>query len=711
MKLRSHLVLLAFGTIVPVAIFATAAAAWLVDKERATVLAGAEHRAQTLLTALEAELRGHLSTLDGLAAHPSLEDGDIPYFRRAISNALISHPDWLNVTLSLPGGRVLADATGINPDGSSFPQEEALGAVVRTKRPQVGGVTLHPEMKKWQFAVYAPVVQAGALKYVVSANVATTSIDELISTQKLEDGWGAVVLDASNHFVARNRDSAKYVGRPASQSLRDALSRSPSGIFRGQTVEGVEVYSPYHRSRATGWTVAMGMPAQEIDGASNRTAWLLLAGVLLSIALAMAGAYVISRRIAAPLTSLAAAAEAIGRGETAEIPRNAQVEEIRTLAGVLETSARAAHEREDALRDADRAKDRFLAMLSHELRNPLASISAASHVLKVARPDTANAVKARLVIDRQTRHMAHLINDLLDISRVTMGKMALDRERLDLGDLVQRVVSTWRNSGRFERHAIVLETHPAWVHGDRVRLEQIVNNLLDNALKFTSIGKGIRVAVREEEGSAVLQVADEGPGIAPSLLDELFKPFVQGSEPGAHAAAGLGIGLSLVKGLAEMHGGSVSAANDEKRGGAVFTVRMPAVAPSENPEKPEPELLGGRRILIIEDDDDTRSMLHAAFELGGHAVREARDGTTGLALAAQSPPDVAIIDIGLPDMDGIEVARRLRARVRSRRINLVALTGFGGSEDQRRALEAGFDVHLTKPVSQERLKRVIGDLK
>jgi len=708
MKLRSHLILLAFGTIVPVAVFATAAAAWLVDKERETVLAGAGQRAQTLLTAIEAELRGHLATLDGLAAPPSLEDGDVPYFRRAISNVLASQRDWLNVSLLLPDGRIVADGTGA--EGGRIAPDDAFDRVVRMKRSQVGAVALHPAIRKWQFPVYAPVVQAGALRYVVAANVSTVSIDELIAIQKLGEGWGAVVLDGNNRFVARNWNSAKYVGQPASESLQEALRRAPSGMFRGRT-EGIEVYSPYHRSKATGWTVSMGIPANHIDDASNRTAWLLLSGVLLSISLALAGAYVISRRIATPLTQLAGAAEAIGEGKTADIPREARVDEIRTLAHVLESSARAAHEREDALRDADRAKDRFLAMLSHELRNPLASISAASHVLKVARPDTANAIKARLVIERQTRHMAHLINDLLDISRVTMGKMALDRERLDFGDLVARVVSIWRTSGRFERHSISVDARQVWVYGDRVRLEQIVNNLLDNALKFTPIGRGIRVAVREEQGEALLEVADEGSGIPPALLEELFKPFVQGSEPGAHAAAGLGIGLSLVKGLVQMHGGSVSAANDERHRGAVFTVRLPAVAPQAANEEPHPAALGGRRILIIEDDDDTRSMLHAAFELGGHQVRGARDGTTGLALAAETPPDVAIIDIGLPDMDGIEVARRLRSEPRSRRINLVALTGFGGSEDQRRALEAGFDVHLTKPVTQERLKRVIGDLK
>jgi signal transduction histidine kinase len=302
--------------------------------------------------------------------------------------------------------------------------------------------------------------------------------------------------------------------------------------------------------------------------------------------LSIVGVYLIRRRITGPIAALAAAAGAIGRGERVEVRADLEIDEIRTLADALRGSADAAYERQllvlretNALREADRAKDRFLAMVSHELRNPLASITTAAHVLKVAQPGSPDALQAQLVIERQTRHMAHLVGDLLDISRVTMGKMALERERLDLEAVVNHVVGIWRKSGRLERHRVTLETSPAWIDADRARVEQIVTNLLDNALKFTPAGGAVRIIIALQGDEVMLRVADDGPGIPAHLHANLFEPFVQGDEPGMRASGGLGVGLALVKGLAEMHGGSVAAANTPTRG-ATFTVRFPAAAPA-----------------------------------------------------------------------------------------------------------------------------------
>jgi len=240
----------------------------------------------------------------------------------------------------------------------------------------------------------------------------------------------------------------------------------------------------------------------------------------------------------------------------------------------------------------------------------------------------------------------------------------------------------------------------------------VVSNLLDNAVKFTPAGKTIRVTLGLEEEWAVLRVSDEGEGLAPESAERMFDLFVQGERGLDRAAGGLGVGLALVKRLTEMHGGSVSAASGGHGRGATFTVKLPAVAPPA-PARPEPEgdaRVVPRRVLIVEDNDDARAMLHEVLAFSGHDVREARDGATGLALAAQARPDIALIDIGLPDLDGYEVARRLRAAPGGRRMGLIAITGYGQAEDQRRAYEAGFDAHLTKPVAPERLKQVMAGL-
>jgi CheY-like chemotaxis protein/two-component sensor histidine kinase len=365
-----------------------------------------------------------------------------------------------------------------------------------------------------------------------------------------------------------------------------------------------------------------------------------------------------------------------------------------------------------ALQAADRAKDEVLAMLSHELRNPLAALTAAAHVLKLAQPGEQAAIKARAVVERQTKHMARLVGDLLDISRVAMGKVALERERFDLAQAAGNLVNVWRASGRLERHQVSLELKPAWVDADRSRIEQVLSNLLDNAVKFTPAGRQIRVGVEPQGELAVLRVADEGEGLVPGSAERMFELFVQGERGLDRGAGGLGVGLALVKRLTELHGGTVSAGSAGPGQGTTFTVKLPAVLPraaqAQAPEaapRPAP-----RRVLIVEDNDDARQMLHEVLTFSGHEVREARDGASGLALAAEARPDVALIDIGLPDLDGYEVARRLRAAPGGRRMGLIAITGYGQIEDQRRAYDAGFDAHLTKPVAPERLRQVMAGL-
>jgi CheY-like chemotaxis protein len=304
------------------------------------------------------------------------------------------------------------------------------------------------------------------------------------------------------------------------------------------------------------------------------------------------------------------------------------------------------------------------------------------------------------------------VGDLLDISRLAMGKVALERERFNLAEAVGNVVTVWRTSGRLERHQVTASIKSAWVDADRARLEQVLSNLLDNAVKFTPAGKRISVAVEQQDDWAVLRVADEGEGLALESAERMFELFVQGERGLDRAAGGLGVGLALVKRLTEMHGGTVSASSAGRGHGTTFTVKLPAVLPpAARALQPESHpVLVPRRVLIVEDNDDTRLMLHEALAVSGHEVQEARDGASGLALAAQSTPDIALIDIGLPDLDGYEVARRLRASPGGRRMGLIAITGYGQTEDQRRAYEAGFDAHLTKPVAPERLKQVMAGL-
>ncbi len=703
MRLRSQFIVLTLAVLVPVAAFATVLVVRLIGQERDTFRRGAQERTLAMSTAMDTALISSVTTLQALATLPTLDEGDLKGFRSRAERVLAIHPDWSNINLALPSGQQVLNL--LRPPGdASLPDISRIDPnwrqAVESRRPFVSDLITGPVTGQWDFAVRVPVIREGQVKYVLSAVVKPEAIGALLARQGVPPDWVAVVLDGADRIVARTVDPEKSAGEFASQSLREALARSPSGWFRGSTIEGAKVYTPYRRSPDTGWVFAMGIPARVLDAPGWRAGGLLALGLAASVGIAVVLAMLVGRRIQRPIASLAAGS-----------PAQTGIEEIAALGAALREKHELAEREKGALQAADRAKDEFLAMLSHELRNPLAALSAAAHVVKLAAPGSDAGVKARAVIERQTRHMARLIGDLLDVSRVAMGKVALERERVDLARVVSGVVGIWRASGRLERHAVTVEAAPAWVDADRARLEQIFSNLLDNALKFTPAGGRVAVSVRQEGDVALLRVADEGEGLAPGMLGRMFDLFVQGERGLDRAAGGMGVGLALVKRLTELHGGTVSAMSPGIGQGATFIVTLPAVLPTAEQAAPA-ELVAAapRRVLIVEDNDDTRQMLHETLAFSGHEVREARDGASALALAAESRPDVALIDIGLPDLDGYELARRLRAAPGGRRMGLVALTGYGQAEDQRRAFDAGFDAHLTKPVAPERLKQVMARL-
>jgi len=356
---------------------------------------------------------------------------------------------------------------------------------------------------------------------------------------------------------------------------------------------------------------------------------------------------------------------------------------------------------------ANRGKDEFLAMLSHELRNPLGAIASAIQVLDRV-DDAAVGARARVVIARQIQHLSRLVEDLLDVSRATTGKITVRREVVDLGAIAERTVA--EVAARHPRRAgeIALTARPVRVLGDAVRLEQVITNLVENALKYTPPGGRVSVAVDEVDGAATLVVEDNGAGIATDLLPRVFDLFVQGDHSLDRAEGGLGIGLTLVRRLVELHGGSVTAASAGVGRGSRFTVRLPLTAAAAPPAmRPSAGGNDTRRILVIEDNDDAREMLSQLVRVLGHEVHEAADGMSGVDAALRLLPDVTLVDIGLPGVDGYEVAQRIRKDPRGERLRLVAVTGYGRREDRERALAAGYDDHVVKPIDPARLAAVL----
>lgn len=357
-------------------------------------------------------------------------------------------------------------------------------------------------------------------------------------------------------------------------------------------------------------------------------------------------------------------------------------------------------------------KDEFLAMLGHELRNPLSAIASAAALIDMPGAPAEMGSRARQIIQRQSQHLSRIVDDLLDLSRAMSGKILLARRPVDLASLVGACLDTFRSTGRTGGYRINVDLAPNWVDGDPTRLEQVATNLFDNALKYTPAGGTIDITVGLDGDEVLLTVRDTGVGIAPDLLPHVFDVFVQGTISLDRAQGGLGIGLSLVRRLVELHGGSVSATSDGAGEGSAFTIRLPRAQAPQLPvpsfEPPE-ETSTRPAVLLIEDNEDGREMMATMLEVYGYPVLQSGDGLDGVALATAHLPKVALVDIGLPGIDGYEVARRLRANAATAAMRLIALTGYGLAEDQRRVLEAGFDMHLVKPVDIAQLLGALGE--
>ncbi len=388
------------------------------------------------------------------------------------------------------------------------------------------------------------------------------------------------------------------------------------------------------------------------------------------------------------------------------------VTERRRMEEALRESEERFRETNELLREADRRKDEFLAMLSHELRNPLAPIRNSIYVLRRITGAGDQLERALAVLDRQTQHMTRIVDDLLDVTRISRGKITLQRERVDLNELVRGVVDDHREVFARARIELAFQDLPQQLHvyGDRTRLAQALGNLLGNSAKFTPAGGRTGVSLVGHEGDAMIQVRDTGEGVAPEMRHRLFDPFFQADRTLDRSRGGLGLGLALVKGLVEMHGGDVQVKSEGSGKGATFTVRLP-LGREAGSHLTVVSRGGGcapsRRVLIIEDNLDAAQTLKEALEMGDHQVELAHRGEEGVEKARAFQPDVVLCDIGLPGMDGYAVVHALRADPQLRSLHVIALSGYASPEDIERSRKAGFDHHVAKPTDLDALEKIL----
>ena len=730
--LHKQLILLMTVALLPTAVLAFAGLLVLVEQQRNEIRRSSLDTVRAMATAVDNELRLSIAALEALAATLRQDESNLRHFRKSAADVLMLRRTWETI--------VLADQTGLQiintrePQGTTqYPLQDrdSFERTLSMRRPMVGTLVRNTT-GEMMFPVRVPVIIDGEVKYVLSAGIRQEAMRQVLEQQKLPQDSVASILDSSGLVVVRSRNQAQYVGKPVSPSLLQMMAKlGREGYGETTALDGGQLYSAFGHSDVSGWGIALGTPTEAIDAGVRQSYWLLGAGMLLSLLVGGMAAVAVARRVLRPLRLLRSAALADDHGAST-LPHDT-LPEVKDVSEALRTAAwsrsQVDAEREEQLQreriartsaeDSNRSKDEFLAMLGHELRNPLAAISAAGQVLAARglhheRDDT--ALRAHGILERQTRHLARLVDDLLDITRVVAGKIELDRRPMDLAGAVHQAAATLRSAGQFARHAVRVDVKHAWVSADPNRLEQIINNLVVNAVKYTPAGGSIDITVDAEGSEAVLRVSDTGMGIDESLQPRIFDLFVQGRQALHRAQGGLGVGLTLVHRLVSMHSGSVTADSRGPGQGSVFTVRLPLAEMPAMPAMSGPRVpvAGNFRVLLVEDNEDARGMMRLILENGGHTVREAADGSEGISAAGTSAFDIAFVDIGLPTLDGYEVARRIREAERRQsraHMRLVALTGYGQPADRAHALEAGFDLHLVKPVDPELLQEVLAGLK
>jgi len=474
----------------------------------------------------------------------------------------------------------------------------------------------------------------------------------------------------------------------------------------------------FTRLPGSGWVVVVGASVVEANKALYALFSAVALGLAASMALAILLAWVLSRHVIAPIEALKQGAADLGRGAPVDVPP-LDIVELDDVAVALKDAAaerdRAAALINDALRqaeEANRSKDQFLAVLGHELRNPLAPIATAVQIMGM-KGDEKTAPERR-IIERQMVHVTRLVDDLLDVSRITSGRLAIRREPLRLGQILGQVIENIRPS-LFQRtlsYEAAPELDDAWVAGDEVRLAQVLNNLLVNAIKFTSAGQSVRVTATLEDGQARIDVQDTGAGISAGEIDKIFDLFYQAPQSFDRARGGLGLGLPIVRSLVEMHGGTVQATSAGPGEGSRFTVRLPLCEPPESRAAAEPEhaMKGAGKVLVVDDNEDAADTCATLLDIAGYTVRVAYTPEAALETLRDFKPDIAILDIGLPRMSGYTLAGLMKDAPSSYRGALVALTGYGQAADMAASRQAGFDAHLTKPVNPGELLALLVQL-
>ncbi|RFP13626.1 MULTISPECIES: ATP-binding protein [unclassified Duganella] len=724
-SLRSRLILLVALAIAPIAVMTLVSGV----RERQHAVQVAEENLQrltNLAAANEAQsIEGARQILRDLASIPDLT-GDQQHCSRLLANIQQQNPDYANLGLIQLNGDVTCSAipssTPVNlSDRSHFRR------AVHLRRFVAGGYVFGRVIQKHTVNLTYPLLGEGdKVKAVVFAALDLTKLDRFVADIKLPPGSLLLTSDSDGRIISRKPNPDQWFGQMVWPEMRAAMAGEPGKPVLLTGPDGIERLHRFARVGNNGlsdYTVTIGIPADDITASARHDQMLDMSALAVTVALALLAAWFVGdvlvlRRV----KRLATTANSIASGTLGA--RSGIVygnEEISELARALDAMAEALQQKElqhmkaeSQLRLADQRKDEFLAMLAHELRNPLAPISAGAQLLQSGHATAAAVERTASIIVRQVHHMTRLVDDLLDVSRVTRGLVTVTRVPLNMADVVADAVEQaeplFRN--KHQHFELSLPEVPQQVNGDHKRLVQVLVNVLNNAAKYTPVDGVIKLSVHGGDGVVRLVVSDSGIGMAPELRARVFELFAQADRNPDRSQGGLGLGLALVKSLVELHGGSVAADSPGEQQGSTFTISLPG-GPGQNATPASGRSAAGSarlRVLVVDDNIDAAQTLQLLLDASGHEVLVAHTALEALEIAQRLAPELCLLDIGLPDISGNELARGLRELPQTANATLVAVTGYGRSEDRDLASAAGFDHYFVKPVDVEALLALIARL-
>lgn len=725
MRIRSFLVMMALLILVPIIASSIVALSLLQRAELQAALRGLHESVNGLALLVDGEFSSTEAALRALASSPSLAAEDFQAFHAQAKGINRGPEAW--TVLSDHESRQIVNT--LQPYGAPLPppsEKDLARKIISANKTWTSHIRPGPVSGKMVTTLTVPVTLSSGKQYLLSEVFATDHFKQLISAFRAPEGWLFGIVDQDGNFIARYPNIDQLIGKPAPREFTAAARQDASGQLRFHTSDGIEVYATFARSSLSGWTVAIAAPVEKIESSARQATMVAGLGILAAILFAGASAFLLGGRHVRAIQHAARASADLGLGRI-PAPIKSKITEVNELHAAInkagqellqaEEYRRAAEaerqsllQREQSARQVaeaqNKAKDQFLAMLGHELRNPLAPIANAAELLKRSGTSPERVQQASSIIARQVAHMTSLLEDLLDVSRVTRGLIQLHMLPLNMSSAIASAVEQVRPLIESKNHQLVLHTplEQLLVNGDRTRLIQVTTNLLTNAAKYTERGGRIDLHLQPEGKWVTMVVRDSGMGISADLLPRVFELFSQGERTLGRSQGGLGLGLTLVKKLVEMHGGHVSAESAGDGKGSAFTVWLPRIDELEPLEMPNQvdaaPVQNAMKVLVVDDNVDAAHTLAMLLrEANGYDVKVSHDGVSALKLVEHDRPGAIILDIGLPDIDGYEVARQLRQMKPATNALLIALTGYGQPQDVELATKAGFDHHLAKPAN------------